>query len=74
MKNPLRRCAAIVFLIATTSFPASAIEPNLGCDGSVIEVEGLPAPVAPDRGTPPEGLRPLLVEIRLEITELNQID
>jgi hypothetical protein len=40
----------------------------------VIEVEGLFAPAAPDRGAPPEDRRPLLVEIRLEITELNQTD
>ncbi|MCP4308561.1 MAG: hypothetical protein GY788_27535 [bacterium] len=40
----------------------------------MIEVEGLSTPVAPDHGAPPEGRRPLVVEIRLEITELNQID
>lgn len=72
MKRLPKGLAAAV-LLAWIAPAALAAETNLACDGSVLEVDGLAAPTPPDDGALPEGHSPLAVEIRLEITELDQI-
>jgi len=64
----------IAVLLLLFSSDAFADEPGLACDGSVIEIEKLRAPGAPALRNPPEEGRPVPVQIRLQITELNEID
>jgi len=74
LKKQFLSSLAVAVLLASISVGAWAAEVNLACDGSVIEVKGLSEPAAPDHGAPPGDGGPLLVEIRLRITELNQLD